>query len=398
MALTTTSDLSALMKTYYDKKLLAVARPVMVADQFADKSRDIPQHEGQVVRFTRYVPLARETAPIDEGQNPTPQKLQAVSFEATVKKYAKSVALTEEIQLTAFDDVLDAAVEELGQNMGLTVNYLYRQAMTYFYPLRADNSSTYAKTYTVSSPTTSSVVLSSASETDNFWCDGRIVFLSGINAGMSARITGWNATTKTLTFSPALSVAPSAGDKVRLVVTTNLNQNLTCAAVERAVALLKSFNAPKFQGKWYIGIISPFVAYDLMNDDRWVDVNKYAGAEQIFEGELGMWGGVRFIEDTDPWRELPCDGTAAENPQDRGIGCYNENGTIYSTPIFGAHAYAGVSIEGVRDKLIIKKPGPQDTSNPINAYSTVSWRIYFTAVCLNALFGVNILSTASTVE
>lgn len=400
MTMTTTQVLSPLMKTYYDRKLLEIARPVMVADQFADKSRDIPQHEGQVIRFTRYVPLDRVTEPIPEGQNPTPVQLKAVQFETTVMKYARTITLTEEVQLMAFDPVLDAAVEELGHNMGLTINYLYRKAMTYFYPMRVDNSNTYAKTYAIgANPTNSSVVLPDASEANNFWCDGRIVFISGPCKGMSARITGWNGTTKTLTFDPPLLNTPEQGNLVRLVVTTGLTSanRVTCEAVERAVALLKQFGAPKFQGKYYIGIISPFVQYDFMQDPRWIAVTQYADADQIFEGELGMWGGVRWIEDTDPWRELPCDGTQAETPQDRGIGLYVPDGSIYSTPIFGEHAYAGVSIEGVKDKLIIKKPGAGDTSNPINAYSTVSWRIYFTAVCLNALFGVNILSGASTI-
>lgn len=39
---TTTTTLSQLMKTYYDKLLLEVARPHLVAEQFADHSRDIP--------------------------------------------------------------------------------------------------------------------------------------------------------------------------------------------------------------------------------------------------------------------------------------------------------------------------------------------------------------------
>ena len=400
MPVTTTTSLSALMKVYYDRKLLEVARPVMVADQFADKSRDIPRHEGQLIRFTRYIPLDRVTEPIAEGANPTPVLMKAVGFEVPVKKYANTVTLTEEIQLTAFDDVLDATVQELGENMGLTVNYLYRKAMTRFYPLRVDNSTTYAKTDTVASGSTNStIVLSNLNQPNYFWDDGLAVFLTGENRGFSGRIINWNQSTKSFTIDPPLPVAPAPGDKVRLVVTTGLDSSnvVTCEAVERAVALLKSFNAPKFQGKYYIGIISPFVTYDFMQDSRWIAVTQYNDVEQIYYGELGMWGGVRWIEDTDPWTELPTDGTQAQNPQDRGIGLYVPDGTVYSTPIFGEHAYAGVSIQGVADKLLIKKPGPGDTSNPINAYSTVSWRLYLATVCLNSLFGVNILSGASSI-
>ena len=67
---TTTGTLTALMKTYYDKLLLEVARPKMVLDQFADKSRDIPRHEGQTVSFQRFVPLEVVTATTNEGELP----------------------------------------------------------------------------------------------------------------------------------------------------------------------------------------------------------------------------------------------------------------------------------------------------------------------------------------
>ena len=75
---TTTSTLSALMKTYYDKLLLEVARPKIVLEQFADHSRDIPRHEGQTVSFQRFVPLDVVTTPINEGANPTIVPLQAM--------------------------------------------------------------------------------------------------------------------------------------------------------------------------------------------------------------------------------------------------------------------------------------------------------------------------------
>ena len=385
---TTTGTLTALMKTYYDKLLLEVARPKMVLDQFADKSRDIPRHEGQTVSFQRFVPLEVVTATTNEGELPPYVELEAMRFEATLQKYANAVRITEEVELTALSPVLEAAVKELGENMGQSLNRLYRGALAKFlYPMRVDNSATYGKSCVATAGTTTTLTdATNLSEAADFWNGGTVVITSGQNKGYSAHIDDFAS--GVITFSPALKEACDAGDTFRVVTSTGITSTnvITCSAVERAVALLKYFNAPTYDGKYYIGIISPFVQYDFMQDSAWVNAHHYAQDTALFDGEVGRWGGVRWVEDTDPWLEAA--GT---------IGTYNANGAVHQTPIFGRHAYAGVGLEGVPDKLFIKKPGDQDTSNYINAYSMVAWRVYFVPVVLNALFGVTLISGASTI-
>lgn len=394
---TTTSTLTQALKTYYDRSLLENAFPVMVTDKLADHSRDIPQKEGKVVNFTRYVPLAKITSATNEDANPDYVELQAFEFEKTVAKYANAIRLTEEIQMFSYCEPLDNAVQLLGVNMGESINYQYRKAMALgFYPMRVDNSSTYGKTGTVASGTTTTVN-SDLTEVNDFWNDGLIIFTSGTNAGYAGLVTDFVQSSGVVTFEPTLKDAPAANDTFRIVVTTGLAATniVTGTAVERAVAILKHYKAPKYDGKNYVGIMSPFVVYDFMQDSSWVNAQHYASPENILNGELGKWGGVRWYEDTEAWTELITDGTAHND--DRGFGIYSAAGTINHTPIFGKHAYAGTRISGVKDKLIIKIPGPQDTSNYINAWSMVSWRAYFVATALNGLFGVNILSGASTV-
>jgi len=385
---TTTGTLTALMKTYYDKLLLEVARPKMVLDQFADKSRDIPRHEGQTVSFQRFVPLEVVTATTNEGELPPYVELEAMRFEATLQKYANAVRITEEVELTALSPVLEAAVKELGENMGQSLNRLYRGALAKFlYPMRVDNSATYGKSCVATAGTTTTLTdATNLSEAADFWNGGTVVITSGQNKGYSAHIDDFAS--GVITFSPALKEACDAGDTFRVVTSTGITSTnvITCSAVERAVALLKYFNAPTYDGKYYIGIISPFVQYDFMQDSAWVNAHHYAQDTALFDGEVGRWGGVRWVEDTDPWLEAA-----------GAIGTYNANGAVHQTPIFGRHAYAGVGIEGVPDKLFIKKPGDQDTSNYINAYSMVAWRVYFVPVVLNALFGVTLISGASTI-
>jgi N4-gp56 family major capsid protein len=253
--------------------------------------------------------------------------------------------------------------------------------------MRVDNSATYGKSCVATAGTTTTLTdATNLSEAADFWKGGTVVITSGQNKGYSAHIDDFAS--GVITFSPALKEACDAGDTFRVVTSTGITSTnvITCSAVERAVALLKYFNAPTYDGKYYIGIISPFVQYDFMQDSAWVNAHHYAQDTALFDGEVGRWGGVRWVEDTDPWLEAA--GT---------IGTYAGNGTVHQTPIFGRHSYAGVGIEGVPDKLFIKKPGDQDTSNYINAYSMVAWRVYFVPVVLNALFGVTLVSGASTI-
>lgn len=68
--------------------------------------------------------------------------------------------------------------------------------------------------------------------------------------------------------------------------------------VFRAARFLKSQNAPKIDGG-YVAIVHPDVSYDLMRDEEWTDVNKYSASGNIFNGEIGKIGGVRFVESTE---------------------------------------------------------------------------------------------------
>ena len=70
--------------------------------------------------------------------------------------------------------------------------------------------------------------------------------------------------------------------------------------VFKAAAELKAMNAPKVDG-FYVGIIHPYVAYDLMQEagTQWMEVQKYATPENMLKGEIGSLGGVRFVESTE---------------------------------------------------------------------------------------------------
>ena len=99
-----------------------------------------------------------------------------------------------------------------------------------------------------------------------------------------------------------VSYAPKISGSTETEVTSRKDLDktakLTVDVVQRVVAKLRAQNAPTINGD-YVAIIHPYVAYDLMRDPEWIDAHKYSTPENIYTGEIGKIGGVRFVQSTE---------------------------------------------------------------------------------------------------
>ena len=76
------------------------------------------------------------------------------------------------------------------------------------------------------------------------------------------------------------------------------DDTLTAKDIRRAVAQLRGANVPTIGGN-YVGFIHPDVSYDLRgitDASGWRDSYKYTNAMPLYNGEIGMFEGVRFME------------------------------------------------------------------------------------------------------
>ena len=80
--------------------------------------------------------------------------------------------------------------------------------------------------------------------------------------------------------------------------TADNNDYLRVDDIKRAVRALKVQNTPKYNGS-YVGIIHPDCEYDIMNDPEWKYPHQYQDTSNIYENEIGMIAGVRFVESTE---------------------------------------------------------------------------------------------------
>ena len=169
-----------------------------------------------------------------------------------------------------------------------------------------------------------------------------------------------------------VSYAPKiAADGAKTEVTSRANLDASCVMtadlVKRIVTKLKGKNAPKIDG-YYVAIIHPHVAYDLMTDPEWMDVQKYATPENMLKGELGKLGGCRFVEST-------------EAKVFSGSGCPTGL-AVYSTLFLGANAYGVTEVTGGGLETIIKQKGSAGTADPLNQRSSIGWKAMRTAEIL----------------
>lgn len=162
------------------------------------------------------------------------------------------------------------------------------------------------------------------------------------------------------------NVLYSGGKAARNALTAS--DILTTGDIRNAVRILRKFNARPFNDGYFVGIISPDTAYDLMSDSNWVDVAKYANAADIaYKGEIGKIYGVRFVETTE-----------AKVFKAAGASSIDVNSTL----IIGQNAYGVTSIDGGGLEHFVKQLGSSGTADPLNQRATVGWKLSKTAEIL----------------
>ena len=154
---------------------------------------------------------------------------------------------------------------------------------------------------------------------------------------------------------------------------------LTVDLVNRVVAFLKKNNAPKINGD-YVAIIHPLVAYDLMSDPAWVDAHKYATPENIYNGEIGKIGGVRFIESSEA-KIYKGEGNDS-NGDIKHDDSTPDGLAVFGCLFLGDGAYGVTEITGGGLQTIIKQKGSAGTADPLDQRSSIGWKAIKTAEIL----------------
>ena len=230
------NSLAGELKTFYDTELLENARIEMFYAQFA-KKQALPANHGTTVEWRKWNTFAKASK-LEEGVIPTGQKFGMSAKTGSINQYGTYAAISDKLELHAYDDTILGATEEMGASAAETQEALIRDGLLV--------------------------------NTNVMYCDN-ITLATGAVAG-----------------------TPTSPDTMEASGTALCL--LTPDSVNKAVTIMKKNRVPRINGKYYC-VIHPSVAYDLRSSKDWVEVHKYAAATEIFNGEIGELHGCRFIED-----------------------------------------------------------------------------------------------------
>lgn len=128
MTITTTSVLPPAVREYYDRLLLMTAYPQLIHTKFAQK-RVLPEKNGDTIVFRRYSRLQTVPIPLVDGVTPPGAPLSATDIKAQVSFYGNFVTITNQVELTVEDRVLNEAARLLAQNMAQTMDEVTRDVL-----------------------------------------------------------------------------------------------------------------------------------------------------------------------------------------------------------------------------------------------------------------------------
>ena len=232
---TDTHTMNGELKTFYDTELLENARVELFYAQFAKKQK-LPKRHGKTCEWRKWNTFAKATK-LQEGVIPTGQTFGMSYKTGSIDQYGTYAAVTDQLELHAYDDVILGATEEMGASAAETQETLIRDALLI--------------------------------NTNVLYCDN-INIADGTVAG-----------------TPTAPNLMEASATVMSVFTPDM--------VAKAVTLMKKNRVPTINGKYY-AVIHPSVAYDLRKSKEWIEAHKYAKPEEIYNGEIGELHGCRFIE------------------------------------------------------------------------------------------------------
>ena len=230
------NTLSPELKTFYDTELLNNTRVELYYAQFG-KKQPLPRNHGKTVEWRKWNTFEKAQQ-LQEGVIPTGQKFGVSTKTGTIDQYGTYAAVSDRLELRAYDDVILGATEEMGASAAETQETLIRDALL--------------------------------TNTNVLYCDN-VVLADGSIAS-----------------TPTAPNEMEAGEEKLAMLTPNM--------VAKAVTKLKKDRVPTIGGKYY-AVIHPSVAYDLRKHDAWMEAHKYASPGEIFNGEIGELHGCRFIED-----------------------------------------------------------------------------------------------------
>ena len=341
--LSTTLTLDNLLSTYFVRLALPRLTPRAVLFQFGVKT-PLPKGAGSTARWNGWSNFGTVTGALgSEGVTPSAAGLSSRTVTATVLQYGRTVKITDLIDYTSSLDVTEGAIENLADSAGRSVDKVVQIGI--FRKSIARNTGV-----SILSSWMSCVVSAFHAGTPNLAANTALAFNFPAVFGTTA--TQLSAVDKD---------APSTSARMSLY------------AIRKTVKQLRAKDALEYADGYFKGVTNTDAWADLKADPDFKTWYQYTGDVKKMESNLtGEVEGVKWYLSNN----LPKYRVAAHSCD--------------ISFIFGQGAYGVTTLGAGKAKgfeMIVKTPGPGDTSNPMNLYSTVSYKFSMAPAALNVSAG-----------
>ena len=326
-------DISPAVAAWCNVQMLKRGMPYLTFEKFGQTFM-MPTNNTQVAKFRRYylsgatgaagtgtgvfnIPLA--LTPLVEGVTPSGSRLANTDYTATLQQYGDYVTITDVVEDTHPDPILQIASDALGESAAVTVETLRYNV------LKA----------------------------------GTNVFYGNAVAGRSSVIT-------TITLA----------DQRR--VTSALNRQ-NARKISQVIASTPSYNTRSVEAS-YFAVTHPDMETAIRNLTGFKPVADYGPHTTPFESEIGSVEQVRYLATTVAAPFVDSGGTAVTN--NLIFTTANTAADIYPILYFGRDAFGIVALKGknaMTPMVVNPKPAPGD---PLGQRGTVGWKLYTTTIIL----------------
>ncbi len=314
------SGVSPRTNVYAERQMLKHAGPHIVLDKFG-MNRPMPKNKTQTIKFRRPRVFTAADTPLVEGVTPSATQFRYEDVSATVKQYGMLVEITDHIEDTHEDPVLNDATEQVGENIGRTI-----ESLTYG-------------------------VLKAG--TNVFYANGAA--RNAVNTPISK--SKQQAVIRSLKAQKAMKITKVMDGSV----------NYKTSPIEAS----------------FIAVAHTDLESDIRALPGFVPVAEYGSRKTVHEYELGSVDDVRYVcsADLDPFTDA---GGAKSGSGTEMVSTSGTSADVYPILFFGKEAYGTVPLRGQGAvSPTILRPGVRDKSDPLGQRGYVGFKTWFTAVILN---------------
>lgn len=379
---TIASELSSAIKTWYDKKLIRDMKPKLVHLQYA-QLRPVPKNGGKSVSFRRWTPFAACTTALNEGVVPNGQDLSVSEVSATLEGYGGYVAISDMLDMTSVDPVVNEAIALMADQGALSIDTLVRNA------LHTGTNVVYAgggasRAGVAADDILTTTLLRQAArdlkkrKAPQFMRNGKGYYIAIVGPDTVYDLQSDSTWVDVSKYQASEQIFSGEIGRIFGVIVVETPEAMIFAADGHIIPGVQSLTA-KASGCWNAGTKTLGIQQAIAAGEVAAYANRrlaIAGTDvQIASATAGAAGSAALVLTQDPGAAV----TAAWD----GATLYPGNGgatgnSVASTLVLGQNAYGVVDIANEKSgnaRTIIKPAGSGGTSDPLDQISTVGWKV-----------------------